>query len=151
MAALQDDEEAQRKGMVIVVYDCGNEELTSDHMSAAMVLLGVKFMKALPWRIRACHFCNSRNTLRRRAISWLQLFVGKEGRLRFRTHQGMSARQNYVYVYLYTPKKWSKTREWVGNVLLSLTPHICLGLFFCFVSSFVSSFLSFLPFSYGLS
>ena len=88
MAALQVDEQAQRKGFVAVAYCAG---IDHDKLPVGRFDLESEFetlLEGIPCKIRGCHFCYD-NTMTRPLLAVMQMAVGSEIRLRSRTHYGM--------------------------------------------------------------
>lgn len=86
MAALE-DENTQKKGIVNVIYnvDCTSINLRMDKETFSA---GSAFVEALPFRIVAMHFCYNNERLLP-IMSFIQLAVGQQNRIRFRAHFGM--------------------------------------------------------------
>jgi hypothetical protein len=86
MVALE-DVKAQKKGFVSIFYNCGGlggaEKLYFDVISKIKTMIN----DSLPYRNRAAHYCYD-NPRILPALSLLQLFMGKENRIRFRSHYG---------------------------------------------------------------
>lgn len=85
MVALE-DAETQRKGFVSIIYNVNTGEANFKE-DVEIVTQGARSLGSLPWKLAAIHYCyDNRNLLS--AVSLAQKLVGKEGRLRFRTHFG---------------------------------------------------------------
>jgi len=85
MIALESDEEMQRKGVVGILYNVGST--SNGFQDAEVFMKGAKYFMSLPCRFAAMHYCFS-DAVVLPFLSLLQLVIGKEGRLRFRTHFG---------------------------------------------------------------
>lgn len=86
MTALRQDEDLQRKGFVLLVYNYGGVPTST--------LEELRFLKAinktvagLPQKLVACHFCGL-NPLLRPFTAGIRLFLGKELRTRLKDHYG---------------------------------------------------------------
>ena len=96
MAALQDDDHAQRKGFVVVAYCAGIEQ---DELPMARFDLELELgmlLEGIPCKIRGCHFCYD-NVRTRPLLAVMQMAVGSDIRLRTRTHYG---RQDAAALFL---------------------------------------------------
>jgi hypothetical protein len=83
MAALE-DEETQKKGVVVIDYLLSNP----GRLDPALIQIISSTMKALPRRVGGCHFCVTGYASR----AWIALirrfFLPKDLRLRSRVHDG---------------------------------------------------------------
>ena len=87
MSNLEDDEESQRNGYVVIRYSVdvpqhGASPLHLEYISKASVLT-----KSIPLQVKGFHFCSDNDALKP-IMSSIQLFLGKERRARFRAHCG---------------------------------------------------------------
>jgi hypothetical protein len=85
MATLEGDDDAQRNGFVFVRYSIGIQHYTKkqlDHVMRASFLT-----RAMPLQAKGFHFCYDDEHLRP-VLSAIQMYVGKQTRMRFRTHFG---------------------------------------------------------------
>lgn len=80
-----ENEEMQRHGMVMVVYNVGLCEMKSLHLNL-MMNAGFLFTD-LPFRLMSVHYCYDTPKLRL-AIAISQITLGQAGRIRFRAHYG---------------------------------------------------------------
>ena len=80
-----DDEEAQKKGVVLVFYNVGLCAPEKDYSELMRHMHMVS--EALPYRAAANHYCYDDVRIRA-AMALLQLILGKNHRLRFRSHFG---------------------------------------------------------------
>jgi hypothetical protein len=83
MVALE-DLESQQMGLVILVY---NVESTMVLVFPKNIPTGIKWMKAIPIRINAVHYCFSEPAIKH-AMNLTKYMIGTEARLRFRSHFG---------------------------------------------------------------
>ena len=86
MCALE-DEDAQRNGIVNVYGMIGAN--ASDPQIREVMKHSILVDEALPYRSNATHLCYNSVALRP-LLQLLQFVAGKENRIRFRTHFGMS-------------------------------------------------------------
>ena len=86
MVALQ-DENTQKYGIVDVLYNIGLAK--HDAQYADVVAKAHMLRDGVPFRLCALHYCFD-NPLLRGAMSLVQIMVGRDYRLRFRTHFGKS-------------------------------------------------------------
>ena len=87
MDMLQDDEDAQRKGVVKVFYNVGMGG-TSPTMDTDLMFKGAPVLfEAMPFRMVAMHYCYDDPRIRP-AMSLLHHVIGRSGRVRFRAHFG---------------------------------------------------------------
>jgi hypothetical protein len=87
MSNLINDEEAQRKGLVLIIYNVGTFRM--DEIDSDLMTHGVNYSASLPMRCVAVHYCF--NDPRLLPVSSLfKLFLTKNARLRFRVHSGKS-------------------------------------------------------------
>lgn len=88
MVGLEDDIEAQKKGVVLVLhaYQFDDDMLRMEEMIKSFSI----FFKALPWKPMGIHYCCPKEEMStlRPFEQFFQLVIGKEGRKRFRTHHG---------------------------------------------------------------
>ena len=108
MAALVDDEEAQKKGFISISYQLGNQCTTTSRPTATTTTtistssscsssISKRFldvsrklpilMEAIPMRHGCMHFCYENPNLRPLAL-FIQHGINMESRLRFRAHYG---------------------------------------------------------------
>ena len=81
--ALMKDEETQRKGSVLVIYNfCGYHEPANLDSTKHHVRL------AMPQRVHAIHFCAFDNPKLRSCVTGIQLFIDSPSRFRLRPHFG---------------------------------------------------------------
>lgn len=87
MSAIRYDEEAQKKGIVLIVYNAGVipklEEMRYIRRVHAI-------HPVIPKRVVGAHYCYSAAALRPFA-AWFQLFLDKDMRNRYRSHYGTHA------------------------------------------------------------
>jgi hypothetical protein len=88
-----EDEEPQINGVVHIYYCVGMAE--AHHSFSELLMQGSNMIKELPFRMTGFHFCYSDYRLRP-ALSLVQMVIGQQMRLRFRTHFGESC---YYYVW----------------------------------------------------
>jgi hypothetical protein len=86
MAASQ-DEETQKKGIVGVVVNMGENRRGSLDLEAAKKV--PVLASAIPVRFACVHFCVD-NSLAANALAMFAVLVGSRERVRFRTHMGKS-------------------------------------------------------------
>lgn len=86
MQSVVDNDDVQIHGIVDVVYCIGTSEMGPSYVEL-MTHGGDILTSSLPYRIAGMHYCYDDSRLRP-ALALLQLVVGKEMRLRFRTHFG---------------------------------------------------------------
>lgn len=86
-------EEAQIHGVVDVVYCVGMN--STETSFAEMLTCGGPMVNNLPFRMTGMHFCYSDEKLKP-AMSLIQLVVGRQTRLRFRTHFGTALEVNFT-------------------------------------------------------
>ena len=88
MAAVKDDEAAQKKGLVCIVYLAG---LLKDNPAALLPLeLGLEssiLLEGLPCKVRGFHISHD-NVLLRPLVATMQMAIGSQIRLRARSHHG---------------------------------------------------------------
>ena len=89
MTALQEDEQAQIHGIVSIGYYLGTDEVTSQLTN--LMARGGPLLMAIPFRPTAFHFCCDKVALKPWA-SFIMMVMGKDIRMRFRTHIGKSER-----------------------------------------------------------
>jgi hypothetical protein len=88
LMTMLEDEDAQRKGVVMINYNVGigyyEDNINSDprYKTKRANLLG-----GVPCRPTAVHYCYDDARIRP-ALAAFQLFLGTYGRLRFRAHYG---------------------------------------------------------------
>ena len=87
MVSLQ-DEDTQKYGVVDVVYNIGLAK--HDAQFADVIAKAHMLRDGVPFRLSALHYCYD-NPLLRSAMSLVQIMVGRDYRLRFRTHFGRFA------------------------------------------------------------
>jgi hypothetical protein len=87
MAALEEDVEMQKRGVVIVMYRYHFD----GHQSVDRLLTSLNLINALPWKPMAIHYCSSEEMM----MNILQpmknivlMMIGPEGRKRYRSHHG---------------------------------------------------------------
>jgi hypothetical protein len=80
-----EDEEAQINGVVDILYCVGMAE--AHHSFLELLIQGSDMINELPFRMTGFHFCYSDSRLRP-ALSLVQMVIGQQMRLRFRTHFG---------------------------------------------------------------
>jgi hypothetical protein len=97
MAALEEDFEMQKRGVVIVLY-CYHYD---GHQSVDRLMKSWNLIKALPWKPMAIHYCCSAEMM----MNILQpiknialMMIGPEGRKRYRSHYGKKA---WIFQKLY--------------------------------------------------
>jgi hypothetical protein len=82
----------QKKGIVWVLY---NNKVAKDKPSNALELM-MKFYRGMPWRVNGLHFCSTeQNPFVHLLMSFFQFAIGKEGRVRFRSHFGSHMEVQY--------------------------------------------------------
>lgn len=85
MTALE-DEENQRKGFVLVIYQVGTKGAAN--VCVTELLRKAPFMKgAMPIRLVAVHYCLDDSVIHT-VLNLLQVVLGKQYQLRFRSHYG---------------------------------------------------------------
>lgn len=107
MAALE-SEEAQINGMVDVVY-CVDMADTESNFNQ-MIVEGGHLLVSLPFRMAGLHFCYSDARLRP-AMGLIQLVVGQQIRIRFRTHFGSHLEVQYALMTFGIPMKSIPIRD----------------------------------------
>jgi hypothetical protein len=85
MSTLMDDEDAQKKGVVAVVYSLGPSRM--DENDLALTREGARIMQTLPVRFASLHYCFD-DAMLHPVVSLAKLVVGTSTRLRFRDHFG---------------------------------------------------------------
>jgi hypothetical protein len=85
MSKLTEDEDAQKNGVVAVVYNVGPVRL--DDMEFLLMRQSARYFDCLPIRFVGFHYCLSDERLTP-ALSIAKLVVGTRSRLRFRVHHG---------------------------------------------------------------
>ena len=97
MRSLQNDEEAQKNGIVYIVLDNG-----IDHSLGQSMLWEMSMMRqcdaverTIPYRVGSCHYCFDDQRLYPMA-SFFRFIVGRRIRQRFRIHYGNSRDQMYA-------------------------------------------------------
>ena len=90
MNAVQDDQEAQLRGMVEITNSIDSNSKTRKQMMEFVALYG-NCIASLPQRLGAIHYLHNRTYLNP-ALQIYQTVMGKTGRLRFRAHCGESPR-----------------------------------------------------------
>lgn len=86
MAALVEDEEIQRKGIVVVLYDY---KVAGGMRRCNLLDSFMAFGKSVPIAIQAYHFCTTgSHSVIKPVLQMLQFAVGRHGRVRFRCHFG---------------------------------------------------------------
>ena len=110
MAAVN-DEESQRKGVVVVAYNFGSTITLGTNTSnkkfvAQRIWYNAQTMSCLPFRIVSFHVCYD-NALFGNSIALVMTLVGTKDRIRFRTHFGTF---------------FSEFRFWYGFLTLSIHP-----------------------------
>lgn len=93
MVALE-DVESQKKGLVLLAYNVDAGGLSK--MDPMGIPSGVKFMAAIPMRITAVHFCYN-DPATSPFLTLTKYVIGRESRLRFRTHYGKSTEFRILY------------------------------------------------------
>ena len=93
-SALLEDVETQKRGVVNVFY---NVDLGQTEQSYFDVWTRAKRIidDSLPYRSKATHYCYN-NPLLHPALSLLQMIMGKENRIRFKTHYGSTMECMYA-------------------------------------------------------
>jgi hypothetical protein len=86
MSKLEDDEDAQKKGLVVLRYSVEDDSSFNLEFSMKTTHVG----RALPFRASAYHFCYDNEKLRS-VFGALQMLMGTSVRIRFRTHYGKSS------------------------------------------------------------
>jgi hypothetical protein len=89
MAAIKDDEAAQKKGFVCIVYLAGLKDNPNALPRGRLELgLGASILlEALPYKVRGFHVCHD-NILLRPLVATMQMAIGSQIRLRTRSHHG---------------------------------------------------------------
>jgi hypothetical protein len=90
MMVVLEDEQAQRNGVVVVIYNVdaeNNESLFQRAERAQYGMMSRRFSDGPPWRLTAVHYCYNNATIRP-FLSISQQVIGREGRLRFLSHFG---------------------------------------------------------------
>jgi hypothetical protein len=82
-----EDEEAQRKGMVFILYDVQNLTGIQRMTVPGVATASTKMIDSIPFRLTGLHYCYD-DPMIRPAISIIQHIIGTHGRLRFRAHFG---------------------------------------------------------------
>ena len=86
MCALE-DVEVQRKGIVLVLYDFAYDR----QEEAAFMVGGLKLRQSFPWRLAGIHYISTNRNSNAAVTAFIGLVhfaIGRDGRLRFRMHQG---------------------------------------------------------------
>jgi hypothetical protein len=93
------DEEAQKKGVVIVYYFLDLDDGTQV-WDTELFLHSRKLTDAIPMRGSAHHFCFNNPKLRP-VMGWIQMLIKTHGRVRFRAHFGKCILQvNLLHLYV---------------------------------------------------
>jgi len=83
---MRQDEQAQKKGFVKIVYNVGVSGAPS--IDRELMFHGAPIIfEALPFRMAAMHFCYDKPIMRP-ALAAVQHVIGRSGRVRFRAHCG---------------------------------------------------------------
>jgi hypothetical protein len=85
MKALIGDEEFQKRGMTVCRYSLGAE--AAGHLHLDFVIKAARLAKAMPIKTMGYHYCYDDVKLRP-LLATLQMFGGRNLRLRFRAHFG---------------------------------------------------------------
>jgi hypothetical protein len=87
MVGLEDDIEAQKKGVVVILHAYQFDDTRMGEIPTKICSI---FFKALPWKPMGIHYCCSREEMLslRPFEQHFQLLIGQEGRKRFRAHNG---------------------------------------------------------------
>jgi hypothetical protein len=97
----------QKKGIIVVSYN--NKSLfVKDRPSNALVTpeLMMKFYRGMPWRVNGFHFCSTeQNPVVHLLMNFFQFAIGKEGRVRFRSHFGSHMEVQYSLMSFGIPLK----------------------------------------------
>lgn len=87
MAALE-EESTQKKGMILLMYNFGGSPIISQLGPTDLQRLAKRFSNSTPTKFVAIHYCSSIPNSIDTFVSLTQLIIGREGRIRFRTHFG---------------------------------------------------------------
>jgi hypothetical protein len=90
---LEEEEEAQIRGVVDIVYSVGMADMESTF--SQMMTEGAQMLNDLPYRIVGLHCCYDDSRLRP-ALTLIQMVYARQTRLRFRTHFGTCVRSFVV-------------------------------------------------------
>lgn len=85
MMSMVRDEETQKKGIVYVGYNLGDEPSKCEHFQILKASENVR--SAIPDRVVGAHFCYDHKSVEKFATG-IALYLHKDGRHRFRTHFG---------------------------------------------------------------
>jgi hypothetical protein len=89
MSKLEDDEEAQKRGLVFVRYSVGVSNSQKVKMNLDYIVKSSFLPKALPLKASGYHFCYD-NEILRSILGPIQMIMGQKYRIRFRAHCGKS-------------------------------------------------------------
>ena len=90
MSTAQDDEIAQKRGMVIIVYSVGRKLKQSTYLKDQLSSMPM-FFDSVPYKVACNHFCYDSPTLHT-VLSWLIRLTPHEKRLRVKSHFGTFAK-----------------------------------------------------------
>ena len=90
MSTTGEDPEIQKRG-IVSIYDATGTLVFAD-LERGLLQRGNRLVTALPFRFAAQHYCYDDQILIP-AMNLLQLTLGKQGRLRFRSHFGKRSLQ----------------------------------------------------------
>jgi hypothetical protein len=92
MCSVEDDPEAQKNGVVTVIYNLGS--FSSDVFNRSLLKDSTNLSKVLPVKVVGLHFCFDDIRFR---MMWgvNMMFLGKAMRLRSRDHEGTHAECRY--------------------------------------------------------
>ena len=93
MAVLRED--VQRRGIVHVLYSVNASAQKASQILISSAQAGVKISKTIPFRLVSLHFCYSNRHLRY-PMAVIQQNVGKDVRIRFRSHFGTDIEVHYA-------------------------------------------------------
>jgi hypothetical protein len=85
MKAITEDEEFQKRGMIVCRYSLGAQ--SPGHLHLDYVIKAARLTKTMPTRTVGYHYCYDDAKLRP-LLATLQMFGGRNLRLRFRAHFG---------------------------------------------------------------
>ena len=122
MRAIEGNEDAQKKGIVVVVYDVGRQGM--DDQIRSVTQQSGDFIRSSPMRIVGYHYCYDRPQLRPLFVL-AQQFLERSMRLRFREHCGTYVRTcRYIVRCVYID---ACPEERMGCVCVGVCVCVCVG------------------------
>jgi len=94
LEALVEDEATQKMGAVLIIYNVGFDVLKDSMLDRQVMSITNKMVESTPIRNSAVHYCYN-DTKMLPALAVAQLALGRNNRLRFRTHYGSHTECQY--------------------------------------------------------